>query len=560
MHQLEFNKIRAQGDYRRRALLNFDRLEGEEYRPDAVFKPGDYDWPGEYEGRAILALSLLAQATGREPKYLREIISELPSHFNERGYLGRVLGKSQVDEQQLSGHSWLLRGLCEYFLWSKDEQVLGMARRIAENLFLPARDAYTTYPIKPEQRSAGGGESGNLTGDLHDGWYCSTDISCAFIGLDGVTHLYEITRDQRLKALIEAMIAKFLEIDLVGITAQTHATLTALRGILRFYECMRDEHPELVDHPELVEGLDGAKRIYNLYKTQAMTENYENFNWFARPEWTEPCAVIDSFIVAVSLWKHTGERAYLDDAHSILFNGMGYELRPNGGFGTNSCSGSKDEFLGVSCYEATWCCVMRGGEGLARAIQYLCFVDEGRILLPFCENCSLSVSAGGGEIVFDQSSEYPTGGKTVIQVRESSVTRPITLGLYVPPWANDMICMVNGDKAKSSMSGAFLITELIPKAGDCIELCFDVVLHSEVTMNPRSIPGHRTLRHGALILGARHLGNAIPLPDLESLDYLGDGKYLIAETDTVLTPINSLVDLSDEAARQDQVQILFGDK
>lgn len=546
MHQLDFSAINAAGDYLRRALLSFDRLERDEYQPDSVFKPASYDWPGDMEGRTVLGLTLQAQVGRREPVYLGEIIRRLPDHLNGRGYLGRVLDAGQFDEQQFSGHSWLLRALCEYYLWTKDEGALDMAQVVVENLFLPAREAYATYPSSPESRGSGGAAAGNLTGELHGGWYCSTDIGCAFVALDGVTQVYEITRDERIRALVEAMISKFLTLDLLGMTLQIHATLTAVRGILRFYDCTGD-----------AELLDAARRIYGLYRAEAMTENYENFNWFTRPDWTEACAVIDSFMIAVALWKHTGERDYLDDAHAILFNGIGYALRPSGGLGTNSCSGAKDEFVRVDCYEATWCCVMRGGEGLARAIQYLCFVDGDRVLLPFYERCELSVSAGGGEIVLEETTGYPVEGRTTVTVRSSSAIRSIALGLYVPPWAGAVRCTVNGEEARTTRSGAMMLLELTPQAGDRVELEFGTALRSEATINRHSIPGHRTLRHGPLILGARNLDEAIPMPELSSLEYLGNGEYRVGGSDTVLTPLNGLADLSDEAARRDRMQMLF---
>ena len=53
-----------------------------------------------------------------------------------------------------------------------------------------------------------------------------------------------------------------------------------------------------------------------------MTENFENYNWFGRPEWTEGCAVIDSFIVATRLWRATGN-ARTSKTPMIYFNGMG---------------------------------------------------------------------------------------------------------------------------------------------------------------------------------------------------------------------------------------------
>ena len=63
-----------------------------------------------------------AQATHREPVYLDEMIKMLPNKLNVKGYLGPLQGDT-LDEQQLSGHGWFLRALCEYYLWKKDDNV-----------------------------------------------------------------------------------------------------------------------------------------------------------------------------------------------------------------------------------------------------------------------------------------------------------------------------------------------------------------------------------------------------------------------------------------------------
>jgi len=96
-----------------------------------------------------------------------------------------------------------------------------------------------------------------------------------------------------------------------------------------------------------------------------MTETYENFNWFQRPEWTEPCAVIDSYQLTLDLWKQTGKAQYLEDAQLIWYNAISYEQRDNGGFGLSNCPGPHDHHLETNVYEAHWCCTMRGSEGIA---------------------------------------------------------------------------------------------------------------------------------------------------------------------------------------------------
>ncbi len=118
-------------------MLNFDRLEQSEYQMPEVFREPAYEWPADHEGRTILALTLLAQAVDRKPKYLEPIIEALPAHLNEKGYMGRILTDGTADEQQLSGHSWMLRGLCEYYLWKKEDSILDMVKSMVNNLFHP---------------------------------------------------------------------------------------------------------------------------------------------------------------------------------------------------------------------------------------------------------------------------------------------------------------------------------------------------------------------------------------------------------------------------------------
>ena len=96
-----------------------------------------------------------------------------------------------------------------------------------------------------------------------------------------------------------------------------------------------------------------------------MTLTYENFNWFKREDsWTEPCAIVDSFILATKLFKITNDEKYLKLARRIWFNGMQFCQRENGGVGPNSCVTVNNPTLKISMYEAPFCCTMRYSEGL----------------------------------------------------------------------------------------------------------------------------------------------------------------------------------------------------
>lgn len=417
----KYSEIKIKGDLGARCALLSARLEAPMYRPPEVFRPSSYDWPGDWEGRAVLALCCLSAATGRTPSFLDSIVEELPSHFNAKGYLGEDRGEL-ISEQQLSGHSWLLRGLCEYYEYRGGENVLRMIDGIVRGLFLPAAGRYASYPVLPEQRSGGGDMSGSEAGVVN-GWVISTDTGCAYMPLDGLTHAHMILsahlpdgqRDEKLGQLIDEMLTEFFRIPFIEIGLQTHATLSGCRGALRRYAETKD--------PGL---LAGVERVFGLYRERGMTVTYANDNWFGRPEWTEPCAIIDSYMVASQLFSLTEEPEYAELAQLILYNGVFHAQRPNGGFGCDSCA--CDGVLRVHSYEAYWCCTMRAGEGLAAAGAYA-VTDGGVIVYP--QNVVTTVNGKRFEMITD----YPHGQS--VKIRYEGGGR---LYMFVPHWVSSVKC------------------------------------------------------------------------------------------------------------------------
>lgn len=552
MKNIEFKDIYPDGELLERLNLIFERLHCEWYLPEKVFIADQDGWPGDWEGRVILALTLLGQSTHREPKYLAEIILLLQDKLNTKGYMGRILPDGAFDEQQLSGNSWLLRGLIEYYAWKKDDKVLEIINGIIKNLLLPAKGYYKLYPSSPEERIIGGAAIGSLNKQMVGNWYTSTDIGCAFIMQDGATHAYELLKLPELKELIEEMIEKFLGIDLMKISAQTHSTLSAVRGILRYYKCTGR-----------MDLLQAVEKIYDLYKSEGMTENYANYNWFKRPEWTEPCAYIDSFILSFLLWQNTKKINYLEDAQHIYYNAMGYGQRPNGGFGCDSSTGSKDEFVMpiTGAFEAYWCCTMRGGEGLARAAEFSYFREDNGITIPFYNNSTAHLSFDDGDMIIKQATEYPIEGYIRLEVLYSNVVNKKFIKMFVPSFvsSNCISISVNNEKREAEIVNGFVQVELQLKAGSKIELEFDIELRTVPVMNKNSISGFHTYRHGMLILGYTNNSTVISIKDKNSLTYKGKGRYIDIDTGAVLSPINDMIQKTMEQAGADRRQLLFKD-
>ena len=347
--------VNAIGELKERIERNKQRLDCEEYSAPNLFALGGA-WPGDWPGRTLLALCEHYEASNRkDEKVLRqigEIIDSLPEYTNAHGYFGTLFDGITVNEQQVSGNSWFIRGLCDYYRITGDRDTLLRLNDIGENYLAQLKPFYEKYPLVARET---GGVDGHIAEHKPiDGWLLSSDVGCAFIMIDGITDLYAVTRNARVAETIQVMIDKFLSVDCVAHNFQTHATLSATRGIMRMYQIIGDE-----------KYLSAAKKIFALYSERGRTVNYANFNWFGRPlTWTEPCAFIDSIILASELYFATGSYEYLAFANRAYDNAIATAQRSNGGAGCETCLSEQNDVLRVHKYEARGCCTMRLANGL----------------------------------------------------------------------------------------------------------------------------------------------------------------------------------------------------
>jgi hypothetical protein len=508
------------GDLWTRLSRNYNRLEEEKYWPENVFQRevAHEGWPGDTEGRTLLAWVLLAQATGRAPRHLEQTLRNLPDELNGSNYFGKIY-IGGISEQQLSGHGWVLRSLAEMHRWSGTAATAIFAKPIIENLILPTAGRYANYPIDPADLGEAGEYSGSQYKQLR-GWLLSTDVGTVFNCLDGIVDIYDVLEDNRLKPIVEEMISRFLEIDLAGVKAQTHASLTACRSILRWADIMGDS--ALVD---------AVEERYLVYADQAMTEHHANFNWFNRPEWTEPCAIVDSIMVAMELWRHTENSRYLEDAHLIYFNGLGHAQRFNGGFGLDNCPGTdgSDE-LRFTALEAHWCCTMRGAEGLARMTQYCLAVKDRTLMLPFL--LPGETIRRGVHLVVDSS--YPLGMPTEIRATpvvntEQQIDK---ISVFVPSW-------ITNCRAESGLPGEHDTIEpegqwmTLPIAGQSTwRISGQLVEESRPVRNKAFVDAaHSVYYKGPLVLATNRGERVSGVVDVDKLEPIFTA-YTEAVTDT----------------------------
>lgn len=357
-----------QQELRERIEKNFNRLQEPYYQIQEVFADAAYSWPGDKEGRALLAFVSHYKIHGKKIPCMQLLIDQLPEKTNTLGYFGDEPGEL-MDEQQLSGQSWYLRGLLEYYQQFGDEKVLGYAKSTVEHLYLPLKEKIHTYPLERKEQGDGG-VSGDVAG-IEQGWKLSTDIGCVFMSIDGLSHYYEVTKDEKVASLIRELEMVFDTIDVVALKAQTHCCLSAARGFLRMH-CMTGETAYL----------NSAVRIAQKYVECGMTDTYQNYNWWGRGNtWTEPCAIVDSLMVMAELYKITKEEAYRTLAARIWHNGFAAMQVGNGGAGTDTTVNLEQPELYCKMYEAYFCCTMRLAEGLwyVKENQELLYAETGEL-------------------------------------------------------------------------------------------------------------------------------------------------------------------------------------
>lgn len=497
MKPIDIRNVTVEGDLRGRLIKNFSRLH------DPIFRAGmaglspccSVGWPGDWEGRAMLALIHGEEALHTKAAYLPELIEWIYSLMNDEGYRSEPndkLNLEDINEQMHSAQNWLMRAFMAYYRQTGDSKYLDDVKTILRNLYLPIKEHLPNYPRTANDRVVASDKAaiGHTTGHFRE-WRLSSDTGCIFMCFDALGEAWQLIDEEPLHTeigeLIDALLNEFRHMDYVAAELQTHASLTCMRGLMRVYRVKREK-----------ELLDIIEKYFDDFIKHGMTIHYANINNFGGAGHTEPCGIVDSYMLACQLWEETGKLSYLEMSHKIWWSALMRAQRFNGGFGCEWTG--RDGFLRAHerIYEAFWCCTMRGAEGLAYPVHHALYEGEGTLTLPFYFDFTANLT--DGETVSVQS-DYPDKGTVCFTVKKGNGRKTI-LRFFRPQWMLDPAITINGAPAAFTEKEGFLEVALSLKAGTVCELTFEQALRVlPCTRFWHENEGRYTLEFGPLVLG-----------------------------------------------------------
>ncbi|MDR1157218.1 MAG: discoidin domain-containing protein [Oscillospiraceae bacterium] len=450
-----------------RALANAQRLETGTYaNVDWVFNNDHGNWAGDMQGRLILgAVRQAAILHDRQSTWLSTLMNKMMEYRVDGAYMNYAYTPGHPIEQYFSGHSWFLRAMCEVYKYNKDPRALETLLNLVDGMLIGGREDIAAYPTR--QLTDSSSDTGDGRWSLSGG-----DTACFFMMVDGATDAYHVlkgidgqeARAAQLKEVIDIYVNKYQLAEPVAKRFQTHATLTAVRGLIRYYG---DTGEQLA--------LELAIKRMNEYRKFAMTEDYQNYNWWQRPQWTEGCAVIDSYEASIDLFRVTGDVEWLEYSQWILYTGLGFNQFPNGGFGTDNCLGTGGQTTLSRGGEAPQCCVMRGGEGMADAILYQYLIDpSGALLALQYTNSTYTYRSPTGDVTIKQESNYPDESTVKFTITDPGSSTGVRLKLFVPSFVTAFSLSVDGVPVQNpATDGSFLTVDLNPQTDTTVDFSFN---------------------------------------------------------------------------------------
>lgn len=145
---------------------------------------------------------------------------------------------------------------------------------------------------------------------------------------------------------------------------------------------------------------------------------------------------------------------------------------------------------------------MRGGEGLAKAIQYSYFSQGDTLILSSFNTGSVSFQLNGSPVTIRQQTSYPFGNTVSLALENLKKPAQLTLKFFAPSWILDPQITINQKPVKFTVQNKFIVVSAKVQQGDKIDYSFTLKSGVEDVANASHTPtGKVRFFYGPLLLG-----------------------------------------------------------
>lgn len=344
----------------------------------------------------------------------------------------------------LWGNGRLLTGLMDYYVLSKDPEVLQSAIRLG-NFMLKTAGSCTQKEVVERFKTMGA-----------MGYICFTQIT------DGLVKLYEQTSDK--KYLVSAATIYPLLPPLGN--QHSHGFLNTLLGVMRLYQATKEK--EHLDYVEKV-----YRQVLNApdFLISGGVPEYFDANGAKPGSRDEGCSEADFIMVSLELWKSTGKVKYLEEAEHSLYNELMYNQFESGDFGSHPIRKNFGFEVSTSAGRCWWCCDYHGLQAMLEARKVIMTSQNGSKLVNLYsytkyKDADIAVTLAK---LSGNTSSY----SLVIDSCKKTSTR---IALRIPSWTKDISLTLNGHEISSTKENGYLLLDRIWTKGDSLKISLDYQL------------------------------------------------------------------------------------
>jgi len=232
----------------------------------------------------------------------------------------------------------------------------------------------------------------------------------------------------------------------------------------------------------------------------------------------ETCCTVAWVAMSVEMLRLTGHSVVADEMELSTYNAvMGYQSRDGTGCTYNTPMDGRRvpstvdiAFQKRPGSEQVNCCSANAPRGLGLVSDWAVMTDPRGVVLNWYGPSTMAVRAGGTRVTLKQQTDYPRGGKVLLEVAPERPAR-FVLKLRIPYWSAAAAVRVNGTPAPGVRPGAYLALDRRWAPGDRVELDIDMSFHAWA--GERECAGLTSLYRGPLLLAVR---GKVPGPELDA--------------------------------------------